>query len=386
MKPADELIDYQMAAVFQAGAIPRSGSPSPLADRIEGMAVVTSISAAAEDRCWDEFLQSMPRGQFQQSSLWARCKAVEGWMPLRCVFSVDQQITGGFQLLWRRSRFGRIGYISKGPVLQSETDAMSQFALERIRSVAMEQKLAALIVQPPDEHQINAALFPRHHFQPNRLHKMIEATLLVDVRGGIDRVQDRMRRITRKHIRQSRKRGVVVREGGPEIIGSFFQMMVATCARQKEKPNPPDEQALGEVWRQFRPLGARITIAQCHGEDVAGQMTLPFGDRVTLWKKGWSGRHPELRPNKLITYESLEWASQRKYQTCDFAALDRGLAVTLLEGRRLTEAQLHHSDSFKLGFGGEPRLLPAAHIWIANPIFRAAYKLRLALAHRKADA
>src|SRR5262245_61106752 len=73
-------------------------------------------SASLSDAACDEFLRSTPLGHFQQTSLWSQVKATEGWHILREMMLIGGEIVGGFQILYRPSRFGRVGYLSKGPV------------------------------------------------------------------------------------------------------------------------------------------------------------------------------------------------------------------------------------------------------------------------------
>ena len=42
-------------------------------------------SPGNSDASWDEFLMKTPMGQFQQSSMWAQVKEVDGWESLRVV-------------------------------------------------------------------------------------------------------------------------------------------------------------------------------------------------------------------------------------------------------------------------------------------------------------
>ena len=85
------------------------------------------VSTCQEDvqaAAWDEFLGSSPRGQFQQSTGWAQVKAREGWSAVREYLDPTAPRSGGFQLLWKKSRLGRVGYVSKGPVLPEETETV----------------------------------------------------------------------------------------------------------------------------------------------------------------------------------------------------------------------------------------------------------------------
>src|SRR5256885_1684080 len=76
--------------------------------------LIVSLNRSSEDPKWDTFLQATASGHFQQSSLWALVKAAEGWRPVRLVITADDTAMGGFQILVRRTRLGKVGYIYKG--------------------------------------------------------------------------------------------------------------------------------------------------------------------------------------------------------------------------------------------------------------------------------
>ncbi len=71
-----------------------------------------------DDPSWDSFLNSTPGGQFEQTGLWAQTKKLNGWSCLRVVLTCKENIIAGFQILMKTKQFiGKIGYISKGPVV-----------------------------------------------------------------------------------------------------------------------------------------------------------------------------------------------------------------------------------------------------------------------------
>src|SRR5690242_12917165 len=74
-------------------------------------------SDAANDVDWDAFLLSTPLGQFQQSSAWARVKALENWRATRFIMTSEGAPVAGCQVLWKTKLGLRFGYISKGPVV-----------------------------------------------------------------------------------------------------------------------------------------------------------------------------------------------------------------------------------------------------------------------------
>ena len=331
------------------------------------------LSPASSDPWWDDFLRSTSCGQFQQSSPWAVYKSSAGWHHHRVVLTNTSGISGGFQILWKQSRLGRIGYVSKGPVLAQKTAEAAEAILDLIRAAHQELGLRALILQPPDESQGLEPLLTRRGYLPNRIKDVVLATLLVNLTEGMARVTSRLNATTRSTVKQAQRRGTIIRDGSAEDLDRFFAMMVTTCQRQETKPNPATGTELHDLWNALQPLGIKLMIAQCRGEDVAGQLCIPFGERVTIWKKGWSGQHRDGHPNHLLNYAGLEWACALGCKYWDFAALDEGIATAIISGKPLTEEQKRSRHMFHLGFGGEPRLVPASCIWIENPIFRFGY-------------
>jgi lipid II:glycine glycyltransferase (peptidoglycan interpeptide bridge formation enzyme) len=333
------------------------------------------MSRELEDSVWDNFLQGTPLGHFEQSSWWARAKHIDGWRPIRMILTLDDQIAGGFQILARDTRFGGVGHIYKGPVVAPEEPALLDFLIELVASASKANHLQALIVQPADESTIEEARLVYHRFLPNYLASVISATLVVDLSGGLDEIKGRMRRATWSQIRQAEERGITIREGGEQDIGTFFSLMAATCERQRTSPSPATESAILEIWRAFHPHDCvRLSFAQFEGKSIAGVLCLCFGQRVVAWKRGWSGEYRERRPNQLLMFEAIEWSHRHGYELFDFGGLSREIAVTLSRGEPLSESQKNSGDFFHLGYGGRPVLFSESQVYIDNSFARFAYK------------
>jgi len=353
--------------------------------KINGQLVVVWSSTELEDFHWDDFLESTPLGQYQQSSLWARAKSFEDWRPLRIVLTMDDRVAGGFQILIRNSRFGSIGYISKGPVVVEEDNDLLDFVMKLVISTVKTNHLKALILQPPDRSVIDGPAMARHWFLPNHLVEVISATLLVDLSDNMDAISQRIRKNTMIEIRQAERRGIKIRPGCEQDVGIFFRLMLATCERQQTNPAPATEPALLAVWQALsRRDRVRLFLAEYDGAAVAGALCLCFGDRVTIWKKGWSGQHRERHPNQLLLFKAIEWAHQHGYKFFDFAALNPDTASTLLRGEPLAEDQRKSPDFVHLSYGNHPVLLPESRIYINNFIFRIAYRSMMASAQGRA--
>jgi len=167
-------------------------------------------------------------GEYPQSSAWARCKQTAGWNFLRHANRCEGRIAGGFQLLWRQTRCGRIGYVSKGPVAwREEPEAVSNLVRSLIVA-AKRLRLSALVVQPPGRSRLLPRQLSLSGFLTNRVLEVVTATLVLDLSIGMAAVESRMRKTSLKHLRSALRRGVEVREGKREDLESLLSEIVSS--------------------------------------------------------------------------------------------------------------------------------------------------------------
>ncbi len=335
-------------------------------------------SSQQETFLWDAFLEGTPLGQFQQSSGWAYVKSVEGWNTVR-VFNQDgQNFHGGWQLLWKATRFGRIGYISKGPVLLEESPASISACLRSVADAARRLRLIAIILQPPDASCITSEDLCRHGYSWLPLPSIVDTTLITDVTGPFEALEKRMNRRVLQKTRQAVKCGVTVHEGRKHDMAVFFELMCATCKRQQTKPNPARVESLHALWDAFYPR-VRLVFARVDGKTVAGLLMIGFGNRLTFWKKGWNNEAKDAHPNAYLNVESLRWANANGYREVDFTNGDRGIALASQEGKSLTKAQQNSRHLFNMRLGAQPRFLPPARFFIVNPGLRVLFNTSIRL-------
>ncbi|MBI1840932.1 MAG: GNAT family N-acetyltransferase [Verrucomicrobia bacterium] len=330
----------------------------------------------SQDPFWDGLLSASRFGQFQQSSGWGAAKSAEGWKLSRFLYQRNEAIAVGFQILWKNSRFGKIGFASKGPVVFGQEKAEWPTAARQLTRAVRWLGLRALLVQPPDHGLAAEEALQAVGFQREKAQEVIDATLWFDLSGNEADILARMPGYNRTFIRQAERRGVRVREGGAADLELFYDLMIRTCVRQQTKPNPSSLAALKQVWKGFEAdRSMRLTFAEADGEVIAALTSIRFGDRLTLWKKGWKDGTSKLRPNHLLYHESLIWAQRMGCAFCDFYSVRRDIAETLIAGGKPNEEQSASRDRFHLGFGGAPQLLPQSQIYFPNPVIRRVYAL-----------
>lgn len=322
-----------------------------------------AMAEDSQEARWEAFLRLNPRGQFQQSLRWAYVKEAEGWIARLETWGGRQQIEGGFLMLVKETRFGRVGFVNKGPVLVEENAEAIQWALGRVKEMAAQERLRALILQPPDGTQIEARQLHAAGFCRHPVPGIIDATLVASLAGGRDAIAARMRRSSRQECRRATERGAEVFEGGRDDLGKFFALMCHTCRRQGVEPNPGSVELLHRRWDAFAP-DLRVLFACVQGEVVAGLLILRFGKGCTFEKKGWDERFPEAHPNTFLNFEAMVRASEWGCEWVDFGAMDRILAARMLKGEDV-EAELARTRYvFNVRLGARPVLLTSAHGYV----------------------
>jgi hypothetical protein len=118
-----------------------------------------------------------------------------------------------------------------------------------------------------------------------------------------------------------------------------------------------------------------LLIAEKDGRPVSAALRLAFGDTVVCKKRGWSGEFGNLRPNEALEWAAILWAKDAGYRYYDFEGIPRSTAEAVLRGDGLPDENLQSPASYKLGYGGEVRLLPDTLAYFSNPLVRWGHRV-----------
>jgi lipid II:glycine glycyltransferase (peptidoglycan interpeptide bridge formation enzyme) len=104
-------------------------------------------------------------------------------------------------------------------------------------------------------------------------------------------------------------------------------------------------------------------------EPVSAAIAFPFGVWFRVWKVGWSGQHGDCRPNEALWWGMIQYARESGYRYFDFVEIDPVQARAVLDGVGSLPSP-GNTTFFKLGFGGEIKVLPGAYCYFSNPLLR----------------
>ncbi len=335
------------------------------------------ISENEFDPEWDEFVERNPAGFHEQTSIWGSVKRLEGWSLFRVKIKRDQKICAGFQVLWKKKNIiGRIGYLSKGPLIDCPDPDLWDLTITQLKRTIKEYKIRALVIIPqyyPPGYKLR---FDRSHFFPGTFLPVINTTMHIDLTKPEADLFNSMRRSLRKDIKNQKK--LKFRDGDENDLETFFELMLATCRRQGTPPNPPSPDYIEKLWEHFSARGLmKLYIAENKETDeiITASMALVIRDHFIAWKIGWSGEYSELNANSGIIWYMIRQAKQAGYTIFDFVSVDYSSIRKIRNKEKLNRKILQSPTFFKSGFGGNIVRFSPAQVYIPGRIMSSGYKL-----------
>lgn len=331
-------------------------------------------SSTFEDQSWDEFLARTEFGHHVQSSLWARVKAELGWKTQRIIIKDAGQIVAGAQILIRKlSPFISVGYVPKGPVCSLNHQEAFCLLLEELVNLSKSERIRLIAVQPPCCYEEMEDYYKDFGFGSSWLELVPTATIHIDLSIDEKEILGQMKRQTRQNINRSIREGIHIREGGSEDIDTFYQIHLQTSLRQNFKPYP--KQYFLNMWEVMAKHGNFVNlIAEFENEAVSSLLIVPFGNTVIAKVLGWSGNFPDKRPNDAAFWGAICWAKSHHYQLFDMEGVHRESAEAILAGASLPDEYRSSPDFFKLGYGGQIKLMPKAYDYIPGKLSHKIYR------------
>ncbi|MDI6698998.1 MAG: peptidoglycan bridge formation glycyltransferase FemA/FemB family protein [Candidatus Saccharicenans sp.] len=327
-------------------------------------------SVSCPDPEWDNFLFSTGFEHFEQTSLWGEAKKPEGWKTGRIIAIRNNQIVGGFQILYKEKlKFLKFGLLMKGPVIASDDFIVMKSILNYLK-IFIRHKFFAVLVQAPDREDRITSELRQIGFRPNFIKWIIKsANVRINLNLSEDQLFKKMKRQKRQNIQQAQNAGIVVRQGSRGELGLFFKLMNTTCQRRGVRPNPSSLRTLEKIWDLFSIRGKiALFFARLNDIIISALIVIIMGEHVSLWKFGWSGEYPHLRPNELLFWEIIKWAKSAGCISADLGPF----GTYLLKRGKIYDARENYLEMqdvrFKTGFGGMIVNLQPGLIHFSNPL------------------
>lgn len=299
---------------------------------------------------YEAFVQSHPKGNFAQSSMWAKQKAAWTWRAIACR-GEDGKIKGTVSFLIRKMPgFGRsMMYASRGPVCDiGDFDTMNEL-FDAAKALAKEFKAYVIKIDPdvPSSETEFADYMKNYGFQVKEGGVRFEAIqpkyvfrLYLNGRSEEELLAS-FHQKTRYNIRLAERKGVEVRICGKEMIPEFSRLMLETGVRDGFVTRPAEYFA-----NMLDNLGEHCRLYMAFVEDrpIAGTLAIWYGDKVWYLYGASSNEDRNYMPNYLLQWSMIRWAVEKGSRVYDF----RGVPGDVGE-----DHPLYGLVKFKRGFNGD---------------------------------
>jgi lipid II:glycine glycyltransferase (peptidoglycan interpeptide bridge formation enzyme) len=336
-------------------------------------------------REWDAAVSALPGASFMQAWEWGEFKARVGWRAMRWLWREEGHVRplAAAQLLERSLRLGpltlRVGYVPKGPLLQSIDASLLESALAALESHARARHAVQVKIDPDipvassaslgDEvtpHAFGQAVEALLHrrgwrFSPEQI--QFRSTVVLDLTPPEEALLAAMKQKTRYNIRLAARKGVTVRQGTLGDLHALYHMYAATAHRDRFIIR--DEEYYQAAWGAFIQADrAQAFIAEFEGQPIAAIIVFVFGGRASYVYGMSLDDHRERMPNHLLQWEAMCWARRRGCSVYDlWGAPDSPKPDDPLWG----------VYNFKQGFGGRHIEHVGAWDYAPNRTLYAAY-------------
>jgi peptidoglycan pentaglycine glycine transferase (the first glycine) len=309
------------------------------------------ITSAQFDPIWDSYLENHSNGHYTQSSLWGMLKANYGWQVFRILIKEGEDILGGAQLLTKDLPiYGKIGYITKGPLVNGEDDKVIQLIFDRIEDLVRRQSIFLVSIQPPCCNRLYDQALNSYHYELSSYYIIPPTTVIIDLTDSQDEILQQMKRTTRQNIRAAQSRGVDVREGNETDIQAFCELKRITESRSDFVHY--DQCYYEEAWRLFAAHNKmKLWLASFENQLLAGLMAFYFGQQVVYAWAGSSRNHADKRPNDLLFWHAMMWGKEHGFRYCDLGGISPIVSEAITQNQEPPDCKEKGIARFKLGFG-----------------------------------
>lgn len=308
------------------------------------------LKNAAQVAEYEEFIQSSPKGNFSQSTLWAKVKTDWNFEAV-IVRDGDGKIEGTMGVLVRKVPvFGAtMLYSPRGPVCDVHNEDVMRRLKEGVDAIAKKHKAYIYKIDPDvkSDDTVFADICKNIGFTIPQQSKNFEGIqpryvfrLYLDGRDE-EQLLASFHQKTRYNIRVAIKKGVEVKIEDTSKVEDFYNIMLETGIRD----NFVIRNA-AYFKRLLESLGehARLYMAYLDGKPIAGTIAIWYGDKVWYLYGASSDSYRNVMPNYLLQYEMIKWAVEKNCRVYDF----RGVSGDISE-----DNPLYGLYRFKKGFNGE---------------------------------
>ncbi len=308
------------------------------------------VNTSQKDRQkYDKFVQNHPLGSIHQTVEWglfqSKTPGRDKFYVLmqedqngKCIGSallIRQQLPRGLSWL----------YCPRGPLI--DYSDLPKFAplFQKIAQIAQKDKAVFLRFDPGiSDHQFSnfksvKSRVAHAHYQP-------ESTLILDLTKSPEELLKQMKPKGRYNIKIAQKHGVTIRQGEPNEVQHFYNLLLQTTTRDKFSGHGMEYYQ--NMLQILGPQQAKLYFAEYQSNIIAGMIVTYFKDTATYYFGASSNNHRNTMAPYLLQWQAILGAQKHGCKFYDFL----GIAPENHNGQVNPNHPWAGVTDFKLKFGG----------------------------------
>lgn len=331
----------------------------------------TVLTDEVDSRQWDDFVARAGAFSLMQSWTWGAVKEKLGWEAHRVAVAEAGELVAAAQVLIKRLPIGlgSLAYIPRGPVGNWQEPDVAARLFDAVHAIARKNRAVMLKVEPaaldgPDVRRVLSDI----GFRPSTYSNQPAAVVILDITGGSEAIMHNMRDSTRRHIRNARRKGVIVRPGGVEDIEVFYGLMQATARRggftlRSREYYETEFRALDEA-------GQALMLLASEGDRTTGaHIAYAFGPHAAQFHLA-SSSEGAVSPNHLMIWEQIKWAEAKGCSSFDLGGIPDEIGQLMARGEQLPAERvdgLWGVWRFKRGFNKDITIYAGSFDYVYAP-------------------
>lgn len=323
------------------------------------------------EKTWSDFLQGHGYNYFLQTWAWGDFQEQGlGKHVFRLGLYEDETLRGVCLAIEESSRFGKLVYAPRGPVIDWLHDDLRKATLENLTNYFRGKNYLHLRLDPPISLQQTKILtdFQRNGFKPAARSVQVERAWVLDLEGVSEEdLLKNMRKNTRYYIKKGQKAGLTVTfsDNLADVVG-FTEMLGKMSNRKGFTAIDPKY-----LKKQFEFLSAagiqKLVKVDFEGQTLGMSLMSYYGQEASYLHAATTEDTQKLEPSYYLQWESIRHAKDLGLKRYNFWGV-------------LGEKDYHKGNSrygysnFKRGFGGRLEEYMRTQDFVYKPLTYQLFK------------
>lgn len=280
------------------------------------------VSEKLSSESWNSFLNKFTEGNFPQCYEYGEIAKIANprTKVVRLSITYDGKPVGIVQGIYPvYFGFGTTLRVDWGPIMNPESGTNFQLVgslLSKIEDCCRRRRIIHAQFLVPDSFQLHGIFNKMNYVSSGKSNEYI-----VNLKEGPQQLWMNIHHNKRRNIKRALEKGVEISQSHRnEDLKTFYSLLEASAKRREFSPYP--HSMFESIWKTYKTELSKVFLAHWKGKIVSGVFVAIHGRTVYALGAGSFPAGWEARPNDLLHWKVMEWASENGYFKYNMGGVD----------------------------------------------------------------